>query len=123
MKIGYARISTDEKSLASQRDALTAAGRAEVFEVRGVSGVATNRLGLDAALARIGTGDALVVWKLARLGRSPPHLIETLRQPAWRRLIDALACLPRRRPKPLAGTGCTAADTRAAGQGDSYGRH
>ncbi len=79
-KIGYARISTDEQSLTLQRDALTAAGCAEAFEDRGVSGVATNRPGLDAALARIGTGDVLVVWKLDRLGRSLPHLIETVRQ-------------------------------------------
>lgn len=80
MKIGYARISTDEQSLALQRDALTAAGCAEVFEDRGVSGIATRRLGLEAALARIGEGDVLVVWKLDRLGRSLPHLIETVRQ-------------------------------------------
>jgi DNA invertase Pin-like site-specific DNA recombinase len=32
MKIGYARISTDEQSLDLQRDALTKAGCAEVFE-------------------------------------------------------------------------------------------
>jgi DNA invertase Pin-like site-specific DNA recombinase len=38
------------------------------------------RPGLDAALARVGTGDVLVVWKLDRLGRSLPHLIETVRQ-------------------------------------------
>jgi DNA invertase Pin-like site-specific DNA recombinase len=38
MKIGYARISTDEQSLALQRDALIAAGCAEVFEDCGVSG-------------------------------------------------------------------------------------
>jgi DNA invertase Pin-like site-specific DNA recombinase len=80
MKIGYARISTDEQSLALQRDALAAAGCAEVFEDRGLSGVATNRPSLDAALARIGPGDVLVVWKLDRIGRSLPHLIETVRR-------------------------------------------
>jgi DNA invertase Pin-like site-specific DNA recombinase len=80
MKIGYARISTDEHSLALQRDALTAAGCSEVFEDSGVSGIALRRPGLEAALARIETGDVLVVWKLDRLGRSLPHLIETVRQ-------------------------------------------
>jgi DNA invertase Pin-like site-specific DNA recombinase len=80
MKIGYARISTDEQSLALQRDALTAAGCVEVFEDRGVSGVAKKRPGLDAALARVGNSDVFVVWKLDRLGRSLPHLIETVRQ-------------------------------------------
>jgi DNA invertase Pin-like site-specific DNA recombinase len=79
MKIGYARISSTEQSLALQRDALTAARCADVFEDKGVSGVAVRRPGLDAALARMGTGDVLVVWKLDRLGRSLPHLIETVR--------------------------------------------
>ena len=79
MKIGYARISTDEQSLALQRDALTAAECVQVFEDRGKLGVATKQPGLDAALANIGSGDVLVVWKLDRLGRSLPHLIETVR--------------------------------------------
>lgn len=80
MKIGYARISTDDQSLDMQRDALTRAGCETVFEDCGVSGTATKRTGLDAALARLGQGDVLVVWKLDRLGRSLPHLIEIIRQ-------------------------------------------
>ncbi len=80
MKIGYARISTDEQSLALQRDVLTAAGCSEVFEDRGLSGIAARRPGLDAALGRIASYDMLVVWKLDRLGRSLPHLIETVQQ-------------------------------------------
>jgi DNA invertase Pin-like site-specific DNA recombinase len=80
MKIGYARISTEEQSLDLQRDALARAGCGEMFEDRGVSGVATHRPGLDAALKKIAHGDVLVVWKLDRLGRSLPHLIETVRQ-------------------------------------------
>lgn len=80
MKIGYARISTDERSLALQRDALTAAGCAEVFADRGVSGIATRRPSLEAALARVVAGDVLIGWKLDRLGCSLRHLIETIRQ-------------------------------------------
>ena len=80
MKIGYSRVSTDEQSLDLQRDALTRAGCTELFEDRGASGVAFNRRGLDAALERLGPGDVLTVWKLDRLGRSLPHLIETVRQ-------------------------------------------
>lgn len=79
MKVGYARISTDEQSIALQRDALTAAGCSEVFEDVGLSGVAMRRPGLEAALARVEQGDVLVVWKLDRLGRSLPDLIETVR--------------------------------------------
>jgi DNA invertase Pin-like site-specific DNA recombinase len=78
MKIGYARISTDEQSLDLQRDALTKSGCTEVFEDCGVSGIAVRRPGLDAALSRVGEGDVLTVWRLDRLGRSLPHLIETV---------------------------------------------
>lgn len=80
MKIGYARISTDDQSLDLQRDALKHAGCAYVFEDRGVSGSAKKRSGLDAALAQVNAGDVLVVWKLDRLGRSLPHLIDIIQQ-------------------------------------------
>ncbi len=75
MQIGYARVSTEEQNLAPQRQALAAAGCAEIFEDLGVSGAADDRPGLKAALARTGAGDSLVVWKLDRLGRSLGHLI------------------------------------------------
>lgn len=80
IKIGYARVSTDEQSLALQRDALAAARCDQVFTDQGLSGVAARRPGLDQALTAIGAGDVLVVWRLDRLGRSLPHLIETVRQ-------------------------------------------
>lgn len=80
MKIGYARISTEEQSLDLQRDALARAGCEHVFEDQGVSGAATRRQGLDAALQQISPGDVLVVWKLDRLGGSLPHLIEMVQQ-------------------------------------------
>lgn len=78
MLIGYARVSTDEQSLSLQREALTAAGCARLFEDQAVSGTARARPGLDAALAVLASGDVLAVWKLDRLGRSLPHLIETI---------------------------------------------
>lgn len=80
MKIGYARISTDDQSLDLQRDALGRAGCAAVFEDCGASGASTKRAGLDAALERVAPGDVLVVWKLDRLGRSLPHLIQIIQQ-------------------------------------------
>ncbi len=43
-----------------------------------VSGMALRRPGLDRALAQLGAGDILTVWRLDRLGRSLPHLIETI---------------------------------------------
>ncbi|WP_442885621.1 recombinase family protein [Amaricoccus sp.] len=78
MKIGYARVSTDEQNLDLQRHALEAAGCAVVYEDRGISGATADRPGLAAALARLEPGDVLVVWKLDRLGRSLFRLIEFL---------------------------------------------
>lgn len=79
VNVGYARVSTDDQNLDLQRAALRAAGCSPVFEDR-VSGMATQRPGLDQALAHLGAGDVLVVWRLDRLGRSLPHLIETIHQ-------------------------------------------
>lgn len=78
MNIGYARVSTDDQNLDLQRTALKAAACNPVFEDQ-VSGMALRRPGLDQALARLSKGDCLVVWRLDRLGRSLPHLIETIR--------------------------------------------
>lgn len=74
VKIGYARVSTEEQNLGLQRDALDRAGVARVFEDH-AGGESKYRPGLDAAIAMLGPGDALVVWKLDRLGRSVKHLI------------------------------------------------
>lgn len=75
--IGYARVSTADQDLALQLDALARASCVRVFEDR-ASGARTDRPGLMAALAFMRDGDVLVVWKLDRLGRSLPHLIETV---------------------------------------------
>jgi DNA invertase Pin-like site-specific DNA recombinase len=63
--------------VALQRDALTAAECERIFEDQ-ASGARTDRPGLAAALSYVRSGDVLVVWKLDRLGRSLPHLIETV---------------------------------------------
>jgi DNA invertase Pin-like site-specific DNA recombinase len=75
--IGYARVSTAEQDTALQTDALRKAGCKRIFEDT-VSGAKADRPGLDAALAYLREGDALAVWQLDRLGRSLPHLIETI---------------------------------------------
>jgi DNA invertase Pin-like site-specific DNA recombinase len=75
--IGYARVSTIDQDPALQLDALTSAGCTKVFEDR-VSGTRTDRVGLRSALDYVRDGDVLIVWKLDRLGRSLPHLIETV---------------------------------------------
>jgi DNA invertase Pin-like site-specific DNA recombinase len=74
MKIGYARVSTDDQNLALQLDALRAAGCEAVHEDK-ASGVLNGRKGLADALDRCAAGDVLVVWKLDRLARSLHDLV------------------------------------------------
>ena len=77
MDIGYARVSTGEQTLDLQRDALAKAGCDRVLEET-ASGAKADRPVLQEALAYSRAGDTLVVWRLDRLGRSLPHLIETV---------------------------------------------
>jgi DNA invertase Pin-like site-specific DNA recombinase len=75
--VGYMRISTVEQNLALQRDALLAAGVApdRMYEDT-CSGTVADRPGLARALDVLRPGDALVVWKLDRIGRSLAHVVE-----------------------------------------------
>jgi DNA invertase Pin-like site-specific DNA recombinase len=77
MKIGYARVSTNDQTLDLQKDALNQEGCGRIFTDT-ASGAKTERKGLDQALGQLRAGDTLVVWRLDRLGRSLPHLIETI---------------------------------------------
>lgn len=98
MLIGYMRVSseTDRQSPALQRDALLAAGIDErnLFEDR-ASGALDDRPGLAGCLAHLRAGDTLVVWKLDRLGRSLPHLLQIVtglreRSVAFRSLTEGM---------------------------------
>lgn len=74
-KIGYARVSTDDQNLDLQMIALREAGCHQIFTDLGVSGKGFERPGLMDAIAALGCGDTLIVWRLDRLGRSLPKLI------------------------------------------------
>ncbi|MBV8917196.1 recombinase family protein [Bradyrhizobium sp.] len=77
MLVGYMRVSTAEQSLALQRDALLATGVApERIYDDTCSGTVADRPGLARALDVLRAGDALVVWKLDRIGRSLAHVVE-----------------------------------------------
>jgi DNA invertase Pin-like site-specific DNA recombinase len=74
---GYARVSTDGQTLASQEAELTAAGCAKVYSEK-VSGARTDRIELAKVLKRIEAGDMLVVTRLDRLARSTRDLLNIL---------------------------------------------
>ncbi|MGA8482184.1 MAG: recombinase family protein [Chthoniobacterales bacterium] len=74
MRIGYARVSTDDQTLDLQRDALKRAKCRQMYEEH-ASGKNATRPELDACLKSLREGDTLVVWRLDRLGRSLADLI------------------------------------------------
>jgi DNA invertase Pin-like site-specific DNA recombinase len=77
MKIGYARVSTDEQNPNLQLDALKGAGCEKLFTDK-ASGANVKRSELTKCLNALGSGDTLIVWKLDRLGRSLGELIGLL---------------------------------------------
>ncbi len=74
-RLGYARVSTDDQSLDLQRDALRLAGVDSIYE-EAASGKTAVRQELDHCLKALRAGDTLVVWRLDRLGRSLPDLVQ-----------------------------------------------
>jgi DNA invertase Pin-like site-specific DNA recombinase len=77
MKIGYARVSSDDQNLDFQRDALQKAGCERIYEEK-KSGRNVDRPEFQRLMEALRAGDTLVVWKLDRLGRSLKHLITTV---------------------------------------------
>ncbi len=79
MRIGYARVSTEDQKLDLQREALRQAGCTRLYQEKR-SGAGDQRAALERALRAVKAGDVLVVWKLDRLGRSLQDLIAILDQ-------------------------------------------
>ncbi len=61
MQVGYARVSTDDQTLALQQDALKQAGCERIF-IDIISGAKAERPGLAEALTFLRAADTLVVW-------------------------------------------------------------
>ena len=74
MRIGYARVSIEDQTMDLQRDALKQARCREVYEDH-ATGKNTVRQQLEACLKSVREGDALVVWRLDRLGRNLSDLV------------------------------------------------
>ncbi|RDV11913.1 recombinase family protein [Pontibacter diazotrophicus] len=75
MKIGYARVSTQDQKLELQLDALTQHGCGQIFREK-KSGKSKERPELEKMISQLRSGDTVVVWKLDRLGRSLRDLID-----------------------------------------------
>jgi DNA invertase Pin-like site-specific DNA recombinase len=75
VRIGYARVSTQDQRLDVQHEALTRSGCDKVFDDT-MSGKGTDRPGLQKALEQLRKDDTFVVWKLDRLGRSVKQLVD-----------------------------------------------
>ncbi|TXI24155.1 MAG: recombinase family protein [Nitrosomonas sp.] len=76
MKLGYARVSTDEQTTRLQRDALEQAGCERIYEET-ASGSKEQRPELLKLLDHAREGDVVIVWRLDRLARSLRQLINT----------------------------------------------
>lgn len=77
MKIGYARVSTQEQNLDLQLQALKQASCKKIFREK-VSGASRQRPEFLRMLDQIREGNTIVVWKLDRLARSTRDLLETM---------------------------------------------
>jgi hypothetical protein len=80
MKLGYARVSTEDQRLDLQRARLTDAGCGRLFEEK-ISGAARQRPALEQLLRELRADDVLVVTRLDRLARSTAELL---------RLVEAI---------------------------------
>jgi DNA invertase Pin-like site-specific DNA recombinase len=92
---GYARVSTRDQDLTGQVAELTAAGCAKVYREK-VSGSKIDRAELGKVIARLESGDVLVVTRLDRLARSTRDLLNVIdavskRGAGFRSLKDAWA--------------------------------
>ncbi|MFA5982685.1 MAG: recombinase family protein [Methylococcaceae bacterium] len=77
MRLGYARVSTQEQDNQLQITALKENGYELIFQKK-VSGGRWDRPELHRLLGQLGKGDIVTVWKLDRLSRSVKDLFVTL---------------------------------------------
>lgn len=79
MKLGYARVSTNDQNPELQIDALMSAGcNTKKIFIDKVSGAKSHRPELERLTGQLREGDTLIVWRLDRLGRSLKDLIERM---------------------------------------------
>ena len=79
MKIGYARVSTQDQKLELQLDALNSYGVEKIFQEK-ITGTKADRPQLSEMTKILRKGDTVVVWKLDRIGRSMRHLLDLVEE-------------------------------------------
>jgi DNA invertase Pin-like site-specific DNA recombinase len=94
MRIGYARVSTQDQDTAAQSAALKAAGCELIFREK-ASGGRWDRPQLHRLLEQLRKGDVVVVWKLDRLSRSLRDVLSIMekiqeRKAGFRSLTEAI---------------------------------
>lgn len=75
MKIGYARVSTNDQNLDAQLDTLKTAGAEKIFKEK-MTGTKRDRPELEKMLEHLRAGDVVIITKYDRLSRSLRDLIE-----------------------------------------------
>jgi len=82
IKIGLARISTEDQRCDLQVNALEAFGCDKVIVEKGISGGIhpQERIGFNQARQILQKGDTLCVWKVDRLGRSLKGIIDSIHE-------------------------------------------
>ena len=89
MKVGYARVSTNEQDVDAQRSFLLAAGVDEdrIYTDVGFTGKNVQREGLRQALAAVRDGDTFVVPKMDRFARNVEDTLHLVRELTERAVI------------------------------------
>jgi DNA invertase Pin-like site-specific DNA recombinase len=98
MKLGYARVSTNEQDTSAQVSALKSAGCEKIFREK-ASGGRWDRPELHRLLDQLRTGDVLVVSRLDRLSRSLRDLLMIMERIKTQKQ-DSGAC-PKQSTRPL----------------------
>lgn len=76
---GYARVSTVKQDLSSQVENLKRAGAVKIFKDK-YTGTTANRLEFDKLMAKIKSGDTLIVTKLDRLARNTQDALNIVKK-------------------------------------------
>lgn len=79
MKIGYARVSTQDQNLDRQLDNLRSAGCERIFNEK-MTGTKSDRPELNTMMLTLRSGDVLVIDSFSRLSRSTKDLLQIVEQ-------------------------------------------